>query len=325
MKTAKVRLWLIRLYPRVWRERYAAEFDILLEQCLHSPLDVVDVFLGAVDAHLQLLNGENVNWRIMNMVNKLRTTLLIVFTAYIGFIIAGFSLVGLADDSPMLPLMKTNQALAFTWTTIQAGAVVALLAVVIGGLPLALMVIRRALMTNRRRLGLLLVPLFSILALVLYVGLIFLAGTSRIHIAGVFPVVPSGNFPPGNRLMLAGLMLVFILGAIASTLAVWKIVSNIDPGQETIHIAGRGLTVKPYTFAFVPAVITTVSMLVMLIATLTWGWMAFSALPQVYAGNFGPWQTNTQVWFYGIVTLMILCTLVGFFGLARSRSARKMT
>ena len=325
MNTAKVRLWLVRLYPQAWRDRYAAEFDILLEQCLHSPLDVVDVFLGAVDAHLQLLNGENVSWRIMNMVNKLRTTLLIVFTAFIGFIIAGFSLVGLADDSPMLPLMKTNQALAFTWMTIQVGAVVALLAVVIGGLPLALMVIHRALMTNRHGLGLLLVPVFSILALVLYVGFLFLVGTSRIQIAGIFPVVPSGNFPPGNRLMLAGLMLVFILGAIASTLAVWRIVSNIDPEQDTIRIVGRGLTVKPYTFAFVPAVITTVSMLVMLVATLTWGWMSFSALPQVYTGNFGPWQTNTQVWFYGIVTLMILCTLAGFIGLARSRLVRKVT
>ena len=322
MNAAKVRLWLVRLYPQEWRDRYAPEFDILLEQCLHSPLDVVDVFLGAVDAHLQLLSGDKVNWRTMNMVNKLRTALLIVFTAYIGFIIAGFSLVGLADDSPMLPLMKTNHTLAFSWTMIQVGAVVALLAVVIGGLPLALMVVRRAWMTNRRRLGLLLVPVFSILALMLYVGFIFLVGTSSIQIAGVFPVVPSGNFPPGNRLMLAGLMLVFILGATASALAVWKIVSSIDPEQETLHITGRRLTVRPYTFALVPAVITTVSMLVMLVATLTWGWMAFSALPQVYAGNYGPWQTNTQVWFYSIVILMILCTLAGFFGLARSRSAR---
>ena len=61
--------------------------------------------MGALDAHLQLLNGENLPWRLMNMVNKLRTSLLIVFAAYIGFIIAGFSLVGLADDSPMLALM----------------------------------------------------------------------------------------------------------------------------------------------------------------------------------------------------------------------------
>jgi hypothetical protein len=318
----KIRPWLMRLYPHAWRDRYAAEFDVLLEQCLHSPLDVVDVILGAMDAHLQLLNGENVAWRMMNMINKIRTTILIVFAAYIGFIIAGFSLVGLADDSPMIPLMKTNPSLAAAWTIIQAGAAVALLAIAIGGLPLVLTVIRRVVTTHRRDLSLLLVPVFSFLALVLYVGFVLSVGSGRVQIPGVLPVVPPGNFPPGNRLMLAGLMLVFVLGAIASTLAVWKVVSNTDIEQETFRAMGRPLTVKIYSFAFVPAVITTISMLVMLMATIVWGGLAFSALPQVFAGNFGPWQTNTQVWFIGIVVLMSLCTLAAFFGLARGRSAR---
>jgi len=319
----KVRLWLIRLYPHAWRERYAAEFDILLEQCLRSPLDVVDVFLGAVDAHLQVLNGENVSWRIMNMLNKLRTTLLIVFAAYIGFIIAGFSLVGLADDSPMIPLMKTDPLLKASWMTIQIGAAVALLAVVIGGLPLAGTVIRRALTTDRRNRSLLLVPVFSFLALVLYVGFVLLVWTGRIQIAGVVPVVSPGYFPPGNRLLMMGVMLVFILGAIASTLAVWKVVSRTDTGQETFRIGSRALSVKIYSFAFVPAVIAAFSMLVILVATLTWGWLSFSAFPQVFTGNFGPWLTSTQAWYFGILTLMGLCVLSAFFGLARGLSARK--
>ena len=318
----KVRPWLTRLYPREWRQRYAVEFDALLEECLHSPLDVVDVFLGALDARLQLLNGENVNWRLMNMLNKLRTTLLIVFAAYIGFIVAGFGLVGLADDSPMIPLMKTNPALAVAWTSIQVGAAVALLAVVIGGMPLALTVIRRALRVDHHSRGLLLVPMFAFVVLVLYVGFVFLVGMGRIHIPGVVRAVQPGNFPAGNRLMLEGLMLVFVLGAIASTLAVWKAVSNTDVEQETFRFVGRSLTVKVYAFAFAPAVITTLSMLVMLAATLAWGWMAFSTLPQVFAGNFGPWGTSTQTWFIGIITLMSLCTLAGFFGLRRGRPAR---
>lgn len=322
MISDKVRPWLLSLYPRAWRDRYAAEFEALLEQCLHTPLDVVDVFLGAMDARLQLLNGEAVNWRMMNMLNKLRTTLLIVFAAYIGFIIAGFSLVGLADDSPMIPLMQTNFALAAAWTTIQIGAFVALLAVVIGGFPLALTIIRRALSVDRRNLGWLLVPVISFVALVLYVGFVFSVGTGRTQIPGVVRVVQPGNFPAGNRLMLEGLMLVFILGAIASTLAVWKAISYTDVEQETFRAVGRPLTVKIYTFAYVPAVITTFSMLVMLVATLAWGWLAFTALPEVLAGNFGPWGTSTQVWCIGIAVLMGLCTLAAFFGLARGRSAR---
>jgi hypothetical protein len=319
----KVRPWLTRLYPRPWRERYAVEFDALLEQCLHSPLDIVDVFLGAVDAHLQLFYGENVTWRLMNMLNKLRTTLLIVFTAFIGFIVAGFSLLGLADDSPMVPLMNTKPALQAAWTTIQIGSVVALLAIVIGGLPLALTTIRRALAPSHRGLGLLLVPGVAFLVLVIYVGFMYTVAIGRIHLPGVLPTVQPGEaFPAGNRLLLAGLMLVFILGAIASTLAVWRVLSSTEVEQETFRAAGRTLTVEIYSFAYVPAVVATGAMLVMLAATVAWGWLAFSALPEVYSGNFGPWQTSTQAWYFGIVALMVLCTLAAFYGLRRGRTAR---
>jgi hypothetical protein len=245
-----------------------------------------------------------------------------VFAAFIGFVIAGFSLVGLADDSPMIPLMKTNPALAAAWMTIQIGAAVALLAVVIGGLPLAVTIIRRALASDKRSRRLLLVPVFSFLALVLYLGFVFLVGTGRIRIMGVVQAVQPGNFPAGNRLMLEGLMLVFILGAIASTLAVWKAISNTDTEQETFHAAGRSLTVKIYQFAFVPAVITTLAMLVMLLATIAWGWLSFSSLPGVFAGNFGPWGTNTQAWYFGIIALMVACSLAALFGVRRGRSGR---
>ncbi|HEY5269871.1 MAG TPA: hypothetical protein VII97_06010 [Anaerolineales bacterium] len=320
----KLHPWLTRLYPRDWRERYEAEFTALLEQCLNSPLDVLDVILGAVDAHLRLLSGDSLKWRVMNMLNKIRTTILIVFAAYIGFVIAGFSLVGLADDSPMAALMKTNPALSATWTTIQAGAVVALLAVVIGGLPLAITVIRRALSGSHRGLGLLLVPVFAFLALVAYVGFVLAVGFGRIQLPGVFPVVQPGVFPPGNRLLMAGLTATLVLGATASTLAVWKAVTDMDVENETFHVIRGVTTVKIYNFAFLPAVITALAMLVMLAATIAWGWISFSALPQVLAGNYGPWGTSTQAWFIGIITLMTISILVAFFGLVRGRSVQKM-
>ena len=94
------------------------------------------------------------------------------------------------------------------------------------------------------------------------------------------------------------------------------------PSRRPSALAGRSLTVKIYSFAFVPAVIATLTMLVMLLATLCWGWLSFSALPQVFAGNFGPWGTSTQAWFFGIVVLMAVCTLAAFFGLKRGRPVR---
>ena len=145
MSLPTVRAWLTRLYTLAWRNRYGDEFDTLLEECLHSPMDVVDVIFGAFDAHLQLINGENVNWRLMDMQNKLRTTILLVFASYIGFIIAGMSLVGILEDGPMIPLVETNPAPTLAMAVIRIAAVFAFLAVVTGGIPLAVSVIRRAL------------------------------------------------------------------------------------------------------------------------------------------------------------------------------------
>jgi hypothetical protein len=45
-----MRAWLLRLYPRAWRQRYGAEFAALLEQQPLTPLAVVDVVRGALDA-----------------------------------------------------------------------------------------------------------------------------------------------------------------------------------------------------------------------------------------------------------------------------------
>jgi hypothetical protein len=90
-----------------------------------------------------------------------------------------------------------------------------------------------------------------------------------------------------------------------------------------VHIFSQYPTVKIYNFALLPALITTLAMLVMLVATIAWGWISFSALPGVLARNYGSWGTGTQVWFIGIITLMTISTLAAFFGLVRGRSAQK--
>ena len=289
---------------------------------MRSPLDVLDILLGAVDAHLLLLSDESLNWREMNMLNKIRTAILIVFAAYIGFIVAGLALNGMVDDTPLIALAKTNLAIAATWTTIQVGAVIALMAVVIGGLPLSIVVIRRALSGSHHGLGLLLVPVLAFLALVAYMVFILAVGTGRIHLPGVVSVVQSGVFPPGNRLLMAGLMVTFILGAIASTLAVWKVISRTDIEQETFRALNREVTVRLFHFAYWPAVVTTLAMFVMLMATVIWGWFVFVVLQGEPLGNLSPWGTSPQAWFTGILLVMTLSTVVAFLGIMRGRAGR---
>lgn len=49
-----MRSLLIRLYPARWRVRYADEFEATLEEIVLGPFDVVDILLGAIDAHLRM-------------------------------------------------------------------------------------------------------------------------------------------------------------------------------------------------------------------------------------------------------------------------------
>jgi len=310
-----VRSWLVRLYPRSWRERYGDEFEILLEECLHSPLDVLDIFLGAMDAHFEL--PYETNWRLMNMINKLRTTILFVFAAYIAFIVAGFSLTGLMDDSQLVPLTKSNPTLSVSYTAIEIGAVIGLLAIVIGGTPLAWTIIRRAFTSQRKDLSLLFIPLISFFALVIYfLTMVFLAFNT--HILDQ-PISPTGHA------LMWGLIIIFILGAVASTIAVWKLISHTDVEQETLGILGKSTTIKLYEFAFTPAVIAALSMLVMFAATLIWGWLSYSLRPDLFTGNMGVMMTSTRGSFIFTLFTMAAAVIVAIIGVARGYSSRKTT
>jgi len=45
---------IVRLYPAAWRERYGDEMEALLEDRPVGPFDLIDLLLGAFDAHLHL-------------------------------------------------------------------------------------------------------------------------------------------------------------------------------------------------------------------------------------------------------------------------------
>lgn len=315
-----VRSWLVHLYPSAWRRRYGEEFDALLEECLHSPLDVLDILLGALDAHLQLVNG--LNWRMMNMINKLRTTTWLVFAGYIGFVIGGLSLFGLVDDSPAVPLIRSNQSLHTAWAAIQIGSLISLLAVVLGGLPLALTFLKHSLTSSRRDLRLLLVPAGALLIFLFYMAFMGSIASGWVHISGVAQKVTPDNFPTGNKLLLGGLMLVFVLGALASVWAVWKILNNTEE-DSTISILGRNTTVRLYSFAYLPAAITVLCMFVMLAGTIIFGSLAYSLVPGWFSENLGLLLTNTTLSFGVTLTIMVVSTALAILGLVRGYSEWK--
>src|SRR5262249_15784961 len=83
---------LLRLYPRLWRRRYEDDMLALVEVRPLSLFHSVDLLLGAIDAHLHPQFGTRdlvLSERVMLMLRTLRASLLTLFCAYIGFVIAG--------------------------------------------------------------------------------------------------------------------------------------------------------------------------------------------------------------------------------------------
>ena len=162
--------WLLYLYPQAWRARYEEEFLAVLEACPCSLWTLWDVCLGAIDARLHL---ETVTGRMFPLMNKLRTTSVIVFCAYIGFVVAGLAFGKMVEYDDFTALLHSNTGVAVSYYTLYTGAFAALAAVLVGGLPLAVAAARNAIATKRwRLLALFAVPPVSLAVWIIYVLLV---------------------------------------------------------------------------------------------------------------------------------------------------------
>lgn len=177
-------------------------------------------------------------------------------------------------------------------------------------------------MPSHSTLRMLLVPATAFLVLVLYGVFLASLGKGWLHLPGVLPTVSPEKFPIGNKLVLGGFMLVFILGAIASTAAVWKSIASLEEGTAPISAATANLS-GVYRHAFILAVITSLAMLVMLIGTLVFGSLVHSVLPEWFSSNLGLLMIKTNLSYNITVTIMAMATLAGLFGVIRGFSVKK--
>jgi hypothetical protein len=284
--------WLVRAYPQAWRARYEDEFLALMAERPSSLADVVDIARGALDAHL---HPEFIPGRKTTMPN--RTTILTIFCAYIAFVLAGLTLYGTVDDSPFVAAMHDHAALTAAWDVLAAGSAVALLAVVIGGLPVALGVFRYARAASRRNLNLLAIPA---LALIVWAACTVILGLSNLDSA-------SKTTRTALQAIWMGL---FVAGAVASTAAVCLAVMRSEIGEQRIRVNGVDLTVRPDRFVIAPAVITILAMGVMLIAAIGWVILARSAAPEAFNGEWGFFNAPTQLTLVGSVAVMAISTAI---------------
>ncbi len=306
-----LRKWLLRLYPRVWRIRYEDEFTALLEQCPLSLFDILDIVVGALDARLHpqaspaqdLLKG-----RSLPMRSPFRRMAITVFCAYIVFFVAGVAFENMTNDDYFTTTMQIHPEMNVAFDLIVAGFLLALLAIAVGGLPIAWAVLRRALAVSHKDLWLFAVP-FLCLMLLVGIGAAWLA-------------IQNGNlqlsFFATEAIYFAYLGLLF-LSAIASTAAVsWAVIRS-------------EINARLFRFARIPALLATLGMALTLGAAIVWGLRLSKDTPWIFSGQQllgGDGRvfafTTASEWL-GIVVVMGIATLIAAIALLRTIAGRSVS
>lgn len=286
--------WLLQLYPRYWRVRYGDEFAAVLAACPLTPMTLLDVLFGALDAHIHPLDETG---RILAMLNRPRRTAITVFCAYIGFVVAGLSFNQMVEDD-INHLSTAHPDIGLTYHVVMAGAVVALLAVLVGGLPIALASARQALAAKRS--DILLLYLVPPIALALW-----LAWTWTIlNVIAPNHATATAQSTPTLWVFVSWIAL-FALAAVASTLAV------------AVAIARSQINPRLFRFSLWPATVATLAMLAMLGGVIAWGLTTRADDPAYFATAFGVWKLDLTRSWLAHVAAMALLTLIAIVALIR--------
>ncbi|GHO47143.1 hypothetical protein [Ktedonospora formicarum] len=293
---------LLRLYPRHWRERYEEEFLVILTSHPFSWLEGIDIIRGAFDAHLHPSLGtadKSPLEKTKHMNASLRSSLLIIFCAYIGIILPGMGLQKMAEDAEFQRIASTSSPVGITFTLVIIGAISALLAVVIGGVPIVISAIRSALVRKRYEL-------LVGLAVPVLVYMAFLNMT-QLHIT----LFPQGSQPSTPEHILIGrtiFVCMLLIAAIASAGSVCFTVARSDVSEHALR------------FAVVPSTLATLSMVLIAMATILCGFATRASASQFFAGNHGIVDMSTSGTWLGISLAMIVTSVLAVIGLVRGLS-----
>ena len=293
--------WLVRLYPRAWRGRYEDEFVAMLEQGPVSIRDLFDVALGAVDAWLRpqvLYEGRLV------MVARMRSSVLAVLWAWSGLVVAGVGFRKMTEYDDFVQAARDDMLVGVGFDAVVVGAVVALAAVAVGGVPVAYAALRKGLAEGRKDVPLLLCmpPLFGagfvgyvlVLVNIIYPALGRIAVHSTVNVA-----------------LFLSLVGAFLLAALASAWAVTAAVGRVEVGGRILR------------FALYPAAVATAAMVVVLVGTTVWDLGLLAQAPALFSGDEGLLATPAYATWLVIVVVMAVSTAIAVVASIRGLRARR--
>jgi hypothetical protein len=268
--------FLLRLFPAEWRDRYGEEFAALLAQTGISMGTVFDVLLAAVDAHLH----PHTNRRWPLMIQRMRRSELTVFVCWVVLAIAAAGFAKMTEDPPLSTLRGGQLVVGLAYDAIALGGALGLVAILLGGLPIAVAIAFDGLRRRRwPQLGLLALPIVAI------------AVWAAVTIVLVGPVGP-----PVDAFARVIFFIIWV-----STFIVAVLVSAVGLGVAALNAEISG---EFYRRAVTPTIVTAFAMLVVVAATVVWGLAVYAADPSAFWGGGGFLATNTAANWLAIVLTM---------------------
>jgi hypothetical protein len=252
----------LRLYPRAWRERYADEVLALLESHPVTLWTVLDVLLGAVDAHLR---RDLLPERLTAMAHRLRTSEIAIFAAFVLFCVAWLPLRLVRDPLPIwAAAVAAHPELLAALTILDLAGIVAIVAILVGGLPILASAFGQAIATRRWGvLALFAIPLAAAAALVIYWLAAVPASGARQSSA------PDAPLTPLAVVLQLGLVVVLLLAIGGSATAIAAAIGRSE------------LRAGVLKFALLPAGIATAALALGLLGALALTIFIFTEAPQV--------------------------------------------
>lgn len=262
----RYRVWvdyILKCYPCAWRERYMDEMADLLQSYPVTLWTLVDLLVGAFDArlHPDLLPG-----RITTMAYRIRTSEIVIFCAFIVYGIAWFGVRFVRDPLPLWEsVAQVHPEIRIALMAVDVVGLIALLAIVIGGLPMFYVVLRNSFRERHwKLLGVLALPVVAVAILAGYAVLASSVWTQR--------TIQSNPAAPFTALALV-LQIVFLLLLCATIIGS---VAAVALAVKRSHFSDRLLR-----FVLIPAAIVTFSIVGGLIATAILAVFIMTEAPQL--------------------------------------------
>ena len=273
--------WILRCYPCAWRKRYEQEMLLILRDVHITLWTLLDLLLGALDARL---HPDLLPERMTTMPYRLRNSEIVLFCSFIVYGVAWFALRFVRDPLPQWEAaVGLNFAIYAAFIAMDAFGLLALVALVMGGLPILYVALRSALRSRSwRQIALFAVPFVSVG--ILAVCALLLAGPSTQRNGSG----PNAPLTPLAVVLQFGLLLLLFATIIGSTWAIALLVRRSQFSERLLRVV------------FVFGCIMTCGIVGGLIASVTLVWLILTRVPEI-AGSPGNVEVAVVVMFAAAV------------------------